>query len=102
MADLLSVSDCADQLRILSEPERLRILELLINGPHSVSAIADVLDRSLAIASHHLLVLKREKYVLAEKQGRQVFYRLNPRRFPPGTQHGRELRLGCCSLTFPG
>jgi ArsR family transcriptional regulator len=101
MAESLSADECATQLRVLSEPERLRILELLMMGPHAVSAIADVLDVSVALASHHLSVLKREGYVQAQKSGRQVIYEIVSDRLVQGARRRPEVRLGCCVLQFP-
>ncbi len=102
MADALLPDECAAQLRVLSEPERLRILQLLLMGPHAVSAIADVLDASVALTSHHLSVLKREGYVRATKSGRQVIYEVDKDRFvQTGRNQKPRVSLGCCVLQFP-
>jgi DNA-binding transcriptional ArsR family regulator len=100
MSETLSAVECAAQLRVLSEPERLRILQLLLLGPHTVSAVADVLDCSVALASHHLSVLKREAFLTSTKTGRQVFYELVPERFPQKTRHKPRVSLGCCEIQF--
>jgi DNA-binding transcriptional ArsR family regulator len=97
----LSPDECATQLRVLCEPERLRILELLLLGPHPVSAIADCLDVSVALASHHLSVLKREGYVQATKSGRQVIYEVVKEKVVQTGKQKPRVKLGCCELRFP-
>ncbi len=97
----LSPEECTTQQRILCEPERLRILELLLTGPQSVSAIAESIDASVALTSHHLSVLKREGYVQATKSGRQVIYEVVKEKVVQTGKHKPRMMLGCCELQFP-
>src|SRR5690349_4028011 len=76
MKDPLSSKQCAEALKALADPERLRIVQALRGGPKNVSEISEELKAELANISHHLGILKRSGLVDAEKQGRHVVYRL--------------------------
>lgn len=101
MKDVLSSKECADRLKALADPDRLRIVQLLRGGPRNVSDIAAALDVDLANVSHHLQVLKREDLVETEKRGRFVMYRLHPDVFEATRTTNECLDLGCCRLELP-
>jgi ArsR family transcriptional regulator, nickel/cobalt-responsive transcriptional repressor len=101
MKDVLSSKECAERLKALADPDRLRIVQLLRGGPRNVSDIAAELDVDLANVSHHLQVLKREKLVETEKRGRFVQYRLHPAVFEATRTTNECLDLGCCRLELP-
>ena len=103
MNNLLQPQHCAHMLRVLGDPERLRIIECLRSGPKNVSEIADLLDTVIVKISHHLGVLKHADVVLDEKQGRFVVYRLNPAVYSPAEPSADKdhLDLGCCRLEIP-
>lgn len=61
----------------LSDPTRLRIMELLLDCEQSVGAIAGQLGMSESAISHQLRGLRLQRIVRARKQGRQVFYCLD-------------------------
>ncbi len=94
---------CARLLRILAEPERLRIIQCLSDGPKNVSEIAELLDRHVVKVSHHLSVLRQAGLVEDERQGRFVVYRLHPDVYRPAcnTETKEHLDLGCCRLEVP-
>jgi DNA-binding transcriptional ArsR family regulator len=98
--DRLQSNLCAEKLKALSEPLRLRIVDLLREGPKNVSELAEALDVEMVIVSHHLNILFHAGLAEREKQGRFVEYRL-----PEGLLVGRNkkdhLDLGCCRLEFP-
>lgn len=92
---------CAEKLKALGEPVRVRIVDLLRDGQKSVSEIAECLGEELVNISHHLGILYHAGLVDKSKQGRFVVYRLHPdvsavRR--GGIQH---LDFGCCRLEVP-
>lgn len=101
--DPLQSQSCAEKLRALADPERLRIINLLRQGPRNVSEIADGLQAEIVNVSHHLGVLRHAQLVLSEKQGRYVVYRLHPDVFHPeaGADAAEHLDLGCCRLEIP-
>src|SRR5262245_8172064 len=64
----------ADLFRLLGDTSRLRIVTACLDAPTAVSAIAERLDLSLSLVSHHLRLLKAARIVRAERQGKNVFY----------------------------
>lgn len=65
----------------LAEPSRLRIVELLRAGPHSVGEIADVLDIRQPQVSKHLRVLGDSGIVTGEVAARRRIYHLEAEPF---------------------
>jgi DNA-binding transcriptional ArsR family regulator len=61
----------------LSEPNRLRIVELLRDGPQAVGAIADSLGLNQPQVSKHLNTLKKARLVEVEARAQQRVYRLD-------------------------
>jgi ArsR family transcriptional regulator len=66
----------ADILRTLASPRRLKILHRLAAGPIEVSRLADDLGLSQPNVSQHLAVLRTAGLVDADRDGREVRYRL--------------------------
>jgi DNA-binding transcriptional ArsR family regulator len=64
----------ADLFRLLGDTSRLRIVAACLDAPTAVSAIAERLELSLSLVSHHLRLLKAARIVRAERQGKNVFY----------------------------
>ena len=103
MEDVLESDRCAELLKTIADPERLKIIQCLREGPHKVGEIAEMLDEKLVNVSHHLGVLRQAGFVLATKQGRFVAYALNPEFFS-NKRKGNALQqvdLGCCRLELP-
>jgi DNA-binding transcriptional ArsR family regulator len=101
MKDILASQECADRLKALADPDRLRIVQVLRGGPKNVSELTAELDAEIANVSHHLQILKRERIVETEKQGRFVVYRLHSEVFEATRTTGDCLDLGCCRLELP-
>jgi len=103
MNDELQAERCARKLRALAEPERLRIVQCLRDGPRNVGELAGLLNAEVVNISHHLGVLRHAGLVQDEKKGRFVVYSLHPDVFhPDDKRHGTEhLDLGCCRLEIP-
>jgi DNA-binding transcriptional ArsR family regulator len=103
MKDDLQAESCARKLRALAEPERLRIVQCLREGPRNVGELAALLNAEVVNVSHHLGVLRNAGLVHDERQGRFVVYSLHPDVFQPDDeQQGAEhLDLGCCRLEIP-
>ena len=103
VVDRLQSDYCAEMLRALAEPIRLRIVDLLRNGSKNVSQIADDLGVEMVIASHHLAVLFNAGVVRRVKQGRFVVYGLKEGILAPKTSANSKdhLDLGCCRIEMP-
>jgi DNA-binding transcriptional ArsR family regulator len=101
--DPLQVIHCAEQLKALSEPVRLRIVSALRSGPKSVSDLSESLQVELVTISHHLQILRNAGIVTTERKGRFILYSLHEDVFQ-GTSSNRaseHLDLGCCRLEIP-
>src|SRR5262249_48777219 len=72
--DLFQSDRCAELLRALAEPIRLRIVDLLRAGPKSVGAISQALDIEIVNTSHHLGILKHAGLVRSSRKGRYIIY----------------------------
>jgi DNA-binding transcriptional ArsR family regulator len=66
----------ADVLRTLANPRRLEILHRLAEGPCEVGKLAEEIGASQPNVSQHLSVLRNAGIVEAERDGREVRYRL--------------------------
>ena len=66
--------------RVLSDPTRLAIVELLLEQPHTVSELVEALDCPQSRVSNHLACLRWCEFVDTERDGRQVTYRIRERR----------------------
>ena len=66
--------------RVLSDPTRLAILELLLDAPRTVSELVELLDVPQSRVSNHLACLRWCEFVDTERDGRQVTYRIRERR----------------------
>ncbi|MFB9224163.1 ArsR/SmtB family transcription factor [Paracoccus cavernae] len=67
----------ADTFKLLGDTTRLSILLCCLNAPRSVGEIAEALDQSQSLVSHHLRLLRAARLVRGERQSRQVFYSLS-------------------------
>ena len=66
----------AEVLKTLASPRRLDILHALARGPIEVGRLADAIAASQPNVSQHLAVLRTAGLVEAEREGREVRYRL--------------------------
>ncbi len=66
----------AEVLKTLASPRRLEIIHKLAEGPCEVGRLADELGISQPNASQHLAVMRTVGIVEAERDGREVRYRL--------------------------
>lgn len=71
--DLLSGS-----LRVLAEPVRWRIVELLATEELCVCHLVEMLDASQSLISHHLRVLRDAGLVDADRFRYWTYYRIRP------------------------
>jgi ArsR family transcriptional regulator len=70
----------ARMLRILGEPTRLAIFDLLMGGVHCNCEISEQLGLSLSLVSHHLRVLRKVGLVHAERapeDARWIYYSID-------------------------
>lgn len=98
MSEIPNTNDCAKWLKALGEPIRLQIVQALLNGPLTVTAITEAVQVEIATASHHLQVLLHAGLVLVEKQGRFSVYQLNPEFLAKRASNQQTFDFGCCKF----
>jgi DNA-binding transcriptional ArsR family regulator len=67
----------ADLFSALSDPTRLRIISVLLDGEMNVGELASRLEMTESAVSHQLRGLRQLRLVRSRKVGRQVFYALD-------------------------
>lgn len=83
---------CGAALRALAHPDRLRIIETLESGAHTVGELTEAIGRPQATVSQHLMTLRAHGLVRAEREGRAVRYSV--------AQAGCLTILGCIRTHF--
>lgn len=79
--ELLRLKKAALVLCILNHELRLHMLQSLHRrGPSTVTELYRTLDLEQAMASTHLALLRRARLVMADRQGRCIYYSVNYRR----------------------
>jgi DNA-binding transcriptional ArsR family regulator len=72
-----------DVFGAISHPARRRMLDLLIDADHSVSAIAGHFEMTRPAVSQHLRILLDSGLVTEQRHGRERRYHLVPERLGP-------------------
>ena len=70
----------------LANAHRRRLLDLLLEEPQPVNALATHFDMSRPSVSEHLRVLRDADLVREERQGRERVHRVNPLGLRPATE----------------
>jgi DNA-binding transcriptional ArsR family regulator len=100
--DSFQSKTCADQLKALSEPIRLRIVDVLRHGEMTVGDISEFLETEMVTVSHHLQILKNAGLIQVERDGRFMVYRLRKDLLQKVARTSKEfLNLGCCRIEVP-
>jgi DNA-binding transcriptional ArsR family regulator len=76
------IEELAELFKALSDPTRLRLVQLLAEhkGSLCVNALAHRLEVSQSAVSQHLRVLRQARLVEGERHGYHVHYALDPSR----------------------
>lgn len=94
-----------DLFHALSDPTRLTILQRLRFGERCVCDLTDDLDAAQSRLSFHLRVLKEAGLVTDRREGRWMYYTLNPEALAEvsglvaalaASPSAAERRRGCC------
>lgn len=78
-----SANEAAAVLKMLSNPQRLRLLCALLDGPRSVGELEEALGASQSYVSGQLAKLRQEGLVEATRDGRSIHYALSDPRVTP-------------------
>lgn len=83
--------------RVLSDPTRLAILELLLESPRTVSELVDALDCPQSRVSNHLACLRWCEFVDTDRDGRRVTYRIREQRVRELIKSARAIAVEHCA-----
>lgn len=64
----------AETFRLLGDPSRLKIMLCCLRGSSSVGEIAESLDLSQSLVSHHLRLLRGARLVKGVRRAKHIFY----------------------------
>jgi len=84
----------AEFFKTLGHPARIRILELLAEGEHSVTELMPELGLESSHLSQQLAVLRRAGLVAARKQGNTVIYSMTSQEMAELLQVARKVLTG--------
>lgn len=77
--------------RVLGDPTRVAIVELLLERERSVGELVELLGVPQGRVSNHLACLRWCRVAESERRGRQVFYRIGAERVAPILAQARVL-----------
>lgn len=84
----------AELFRAFSDTSRVRIMSALLNGEKNVSALAVLVGISESGVSHHMRGLRQMHLVIARREGKEVYYRVEDEHiitlFQQGIRHIKE------------
>ena len=91
-----TVGALADIFKVLGDPTRVRILDVLSRGEQCVCHLAGLLGMTESAISHQLRLLRTTRIVRARRDGRQIYYSLDDKHvltlFRQGLRHVEEHR----------
>jgi len=67
---------CADILKAMAQPTRLRIIELLQDGEHCVCEIFPAIGHEQSNTSRHLQMMLKSGILKQRKEGLKIYYSL--------------------------
>lgn len=76
LTDLGLLEQAAECLKTLGHPHRLRMVQMLLRGRYTVGELAEACGIPSHMASEHLRLMQRCGFMVSEKDGRHVYYRI--------------------------
>ena len=77
LSDPYTVDALSELFKVLGDPTRIRILQVLHDSRLCVCDIAETLQMTQSAISHQLRVLKQARLVRSRRDGKTVFYSLD-------------------------
>lgn len=91
-----TVGALADIFKVLGDPTRVRILDVLSRGELCVCHLAQTLRLTESAVSHQLRLLRNTRIVRSRREGRLIYYSLDDKHvltlFRQGLRHVEEHR----------
>jgi ArsR family transcriptional regulator len=101
--DVQQASRAARHLKAVSDPNRIRILSILVEGEFCVTDLVERLAIDQPKVSHHLAILRSAGIIRCRRDGRHVNYSLVPqihRRVTEGAGARDVFDLGVLEVAF--
>ena len=79
-SDLLcmeALEQAAGCLRTVAHPHRLRMIQMLLGGNHTVGELAEACDIPPSGASEHLGKMRDRGLLIGKRQGRSIYYEIS-------------------------
>ncbi|MDO1604787.1 metalloregulator ArsR/SmtB family transcription factor [Lactobacillus sp. YT155] len=73
----MNYEDYSNKLKIISDPNRMKIIDLLSNGELCACDILENFEFTQPTLSHHMKVLENADFVSVKKEGKWSYYSLN-------------------------
>ena len=85
------------RFKLLANDTRQQVLQMLFDQSLCVREIMDKLQIEQSLLSHHLKLLKDEGLVTSDRQGKEIYYTVDP-----SIRDGNDkiFKLGCCDIKF--
>jgi DNA-binding transcriptional ArsR family regulator len=77
LMDVEIATQAAELFGTLGDPNRVRIIALLLQSEMNVGDLARAVSMSESAVSHQLRILRQMRLVRVDKRGRQVYYTLD-------------------------
>ena len=96
-------ADSVRAIKAVGDRTRLQILRVLLDGEECVTDIARQLGLAQPRISHHLTILRNSGLVRDRRNGKQIFYSVNPdfRVNPNGGPNRDAIQVDCLRVEFP-
>lgn len=96
LLDDASAAALAETFKVLGDPTRVRILDLLAHAEVAVCDLAQAIGLTQSAVSHQLRLLRSMRLVRARRAGRHIYYALDDdhiaKLFRQGLEHVQERR----------
>src|SRR5579872_5299182 len=76
LTPLESLEQAAECLKTLAHPHRLRMVQMLLRGRYTVGELAEACGIPSHMASEHLRLMQRCRFLTNEKEGRKAYYQI--------------------------
>lgn len=74
LTSLEALGRAAECLKMLAHPHRLRMVQLMLQGQHTVGELAEACEIPSHMASEHLRLMQHCGFLKSSKEGRFVYY----------------------------
>lgn len=76
LIDLDVLQDAAECLRTLAHPVRLRMVQMMLHHEYTVGELAEACEIRSHMASEHLRLMQRCRFLDCRKEGRRRYYQV--------------------------